>query len=187
MRTELNMFTNNRYQPKRCLRGLLALALLASGCASLPMRKRDVPFHPQTRRNHCGVNCLAMAFDYFSIPYTQDTLAAQAFVPALDGSTPELLADVAEEYGLSATIQELQADVIAQALRSEGLPIVFLPPAGDETVGHFILVTGAAGDPHRIRAHDGMHPHRRQRLAANATYRTILLAPNEKDTDEKND
>lgn len=181
------MLANIRYQPQLSHLVMLTFALLAFGCANQPTRQLDVPFHPQTRRNHCGVNCLAMVFDYFSIPYTQDTLTAQAFVPALDGSTPELLADVAEEYGLSASIQELEADAIARAVRAGVLPIVFLPPADNETVGHFILVTGAAGNPYRIRAHDGIHPHQKKRLADNATYSTILLAPNEKDTDEKND
>jgi ABC-type bacteriocin/lantibiotic exporter with double-glycine peptidase domain len=150
------------------------LTVLLSGCVSLSTPPLDVPFRPQPSPNLCGVNCLAMAFDYFHIPYDFDELKARSFVPALKGSPPELLADVAEAYGLQAEIKSLDTAAIRTAIESGVLPIAFIPPADGETIGHFILVTGTAADPRHIRAHDGRHRNRRLRLSGNA-YVTLLL------------
>jgi len=162
---------------------LPTFAFLMNGCVTLPGPRLEVPFRPQNRPNHCGVNCLAMAFDYFSIPYTLDDLTAQAFVPVLDGSTPELLADVAEANGLQATLRELDAHAIKAAVGAGTIPILFIPPAGGAAIGHFILVTGAAGNPRYIHAHDGRHRHRRRRLD-NPSYLTLLLTTPKGDHDE---
>ncbi len=153
---------------------LPAFALLLNGCMTLPKHTLDVPFRPQPSPNLCGVNCLAMALDYFAIPYEFEDLTAKAFVPALDGSTPELLADVAEAYGLHAEIKGLDEVAIKAAIESGLLPILFIPPADGETIGHFILVTASAENPRRIQAHDGKRRHRRRRLDHD-TYVTLLL------------
>ncbi len=153
---------------------LPVLTVLLNGCMTRPSNLLDVPFRPQPSPNLCGVNCLAMAFDYFRIPYDFEELKAQSFVPALKGSPPELLADVAESYGLRAEIEELNTVAIRTIIESGVLPIVFVPPADGETIGHFILVTAAADDPRHVRAHDGKHRNRRLRLSGN-TYFTLLL------------
>jgi len=155
---------------------LPVLAVLTTGCITLATNPLDVPFHPQSSPNRCGVNCLAMAFDYFRIPYDFAELDAQSFVPALNGSPPELLADVAETYGLRAEIENLDAAGIKSSLESGALPIVFIPPAQGTFIGHFILVTRAGQNPQQIRAHDGKRRNRRLRLRDN-TYVTLLLAP----------
>lgn len=155
--------------------GLPALAMLLNGCMTLPRHTLDVPFRPQQSPNLCGVNCLAMSFDFFGVPYDFEDLTTKAFVPALDGSTPELLADVAESYGLQAVIKGLDKTAVKAAVESGVLPILFIPPAHGETIGHFILVTGSAGNPGYIRAHDGKHRHRRC-LLAHDNYTTLLLA-----------
>lgn len=153
---------------------LPVLAIVLNGCMALHRHTLDVPFHPQPSPNLCGVNCLAMAFDYFEIPYDFEELTAKAFVPALDGSTPELLADVAETYGLHATMRELDRVAIKTVIESGLLPILFIPPAHGETIGHFILVTGISADLRHIRAHDGNRRHRQRRLD-HVTYVTLLL------------
>jgi len=150
------------------------LAILLNGCIPLSDHTLDVPFHPQPSPNLCGVNCLAMAFDYFAVPYAFDDLTSKAFVPALEGSTPELLADVAETYGLHAEIKKLDGVASKAAIESGLLPIVFIPPADGEHIGHFILVTGS-GENHRyIQAHDGKRRHCRRQLEHD-TYVTLLL------------
>lgn len=155
----------------------ILLAVIATGCVTRPRDKTrvSVPFLPQAERYHCGVTCLAMALDYFAVPYDLAILNANAYVPALSGTPPELLADVAESAGLKAGIRLLNVANIQTELQSGRLPILFIPPAEGETIGHFILVTEATGAPRRIRAHDGMFPNRRVHLNRD-TYLTILLS-----------
>ncbi len=156
---------------------LPSFAILLSSCMTLSTSQLDVPFHPQPGPSLCGMNCLAMAFEFFGIPYDIGELESQAFVPALNGSPPELLADVAETYGLQAGIENLPPAAIKTAIESGWLPIVFIPPANGETIGHFILITGAAENPRHIRAHDGQRRHRRLRLSDNPYVSLLLKIP----------
>lgn len=141
----------------------LAVALVATaGCHTVPRHEPriNVPFLPQTQQSHCGVTCLAMAFRHFQIPYDIDMLTTDAWVPALAGSTPDLLADVADAYGLHADLRCLSIMEISETLNGGGLAIAFLPPPPPSGIGHFILITGVSLSSRRIRAHDGKHRHR---------------------------
>ena len=161
-----------------CIAGLIVFASsLAVGCGTLsPYTTRvHVPFIPQAEQNFCGVTCLSMVFRHFHIPIELGKLAEEAFVPALNGSTPELLADVAEKYGLHATIRDVSLIEMERELNNGVLPIAFIPPAKERAIGHFILVTGISRNRGQMRAHDGSH--RDQWMnAAGKTYLSILVS-----------
>jgi hypothetical protein len=116
-----------------------------------------------------------MVLRHFHIPMEMGKLAEEAFVPALNGSTPELLADVAEKYGLHATIRHASLEEMELELKNGVLPIAYIPPAKERSIGHFILVTGISRNRGQMRAHDGSH--RNQWLiATEKTYLSILVS-----------
>lgn len=162
-------------RPKRLTVSAMALILVGmSGCATHYRTRIDVPFQAQSLKNHCGVNVLAMALDYFDIAYDAEVLSNQVFIPILNGTPPALLADVATAYGLHASIEMLTPEAIERAIQADTIPVIFIPPPPDEAIGHFILVTGVTAKPGVITAHDGNHKNRRRHLDQ-TTYLTILL------------
>ncbi len=166
---------------RSCVASLIALALaITSGCRTFPSgtTRIHVPFIPQAEENHCGVTCLSMVFRHFNITLGMSKLGEEAFVPAISGSTPELLADVAEKYGLHATIRHVSLAEMELELNNGVLLIVFIPPAKERSIGHFILVTGISRNRGQMRAHDGNHRDQ-WLLATEKNYLSILLSVDE--------
>jgi ABC-type bacteriocin/lantibiotic exporter with double-glycine peptidase domain len=101
---------------------ITCLVFLVAGCTTVPMTTCDVPFRPQKTANHCGVNCLAMTLDYFDVDYVFHELKRNVFIPALNGTTPELLADAATDYGIDAEIRKMGIPEMLKALKKGKLP-----------------------------------------------------------------
>ncbi len=156
---------------------IILAVLVLGGCLAIrpPATLLEVPFIPQTDPNHCGVTCLAMAFAHFRVPYHMELLKRDAYIPVLSGSTPELLADIAEAHGLRSDIRTLSAAQLRDTLLENRIPIVFFPPAPPENVGHFVLVTAVTHDLRRLRAHDGGK--RNRWLPAPGRALAILISP----------
>jgi hypothetical protein len=153
---------------------VLLITLLTLGCITPPRNAIliDVPFIPQAQTNHCGVVSLAMAFDHFSVPYTLDSLTAKAFIPFLNGSSFQLLADTADQYGLTVTRHDADPSALHAMLSEKDLPIIYLAPTKGEPAGHFALVTGISDNLRRIRIHGTSKPNcwiRLSRLRPHAT------------------
>jgi len=166
---------------RRIARMVLLLGVITvAGCSSTgngATVNLEVPFIPQAATNHCGVTCLAMTLEYFRIAYAYQDLVKEVYIPALSGSTPELIADTAERYGLKADIRQLPVADIASTLASHRIPILFLPPASGERIGHYILVHGTSASPTTFRTHDGIARNRRRKLVLDA-YPAIVLEMN---------
>jgi len=117
-----------------------------------------VPFREQ-RANYCGIDALAMVADYYRASLPAEALA-NAYVPALSGTIPELLAETAARARLSARVQCGTGDDIADWL-SRGIPaIVLLGGAGRGAPGHFAVLTGVSRDGRLVRLHSGNRPNR---------------------------
>jgi ABC-type bacteriocin/lantibiotic exporter with double-glycine peptidase domain len=160
-----------------------ACAVLGLSC-STPSRDATlitVPFVPQAQTNHCGVIALAMAFEHFDVVYDTSALTEVAFIPALDGSTFQLLADAAMAYGLEATLTGSDPQSLRSALAHGCLPIVYIAPVKGDRVGHFVVVTGISNSLRHIRIHDIKQPDRWMRLSrlrsrtTQGKYPTLLL------------
>jgi len=138
-----------------------AILLLFSGACTttLPDRRDvsvDVPFTAQAPEN-CGVTALDMILRYKGISADFNTLKQKVFVPALHGTTPELIAVAAQGFGLRA--EKTRGDLPSlRTLLAEGTaPIIFFGPARSQTNGHFVVVTGIKSDLGRVRIHSGDH------------------------------
>ncbi len=139
----------------------------SSGCAT-PTRNAiliDVPFIPQEQTNQCGVVSLAMALDHYGVPYDLDALATKAFIPFLGGSSLQLLADTAGQYGLSVARQDADAHALKTMLSQNCLPLIYLFPAEEKSAGHFALVTGISTNLRRVRIHGTSQANRWVRLS----------------------
>lgn len=158
--------------------GLCVIAILLSGGCTV-LTRRDVlmrvPFIPQSNPHHCGVACLEMALQYYGINYDPSELERQTYIPALSGSTPEIIADTAEKYGLSAKLSKRSLREIKHDLLSETLVIVFLPPEEGETLGHFVVATGAHIQQEKLVAHDGLNRNQIIPVKPDDAFTTIVL------------
>ena len=141
-------------------------SLLALSCVSRPPPVLlSVPFSPQPP-NHCGPNSLLLVARFHGLSPDPDALAAATFVPALDGTVPELLLDAAPAIGLShATLVPLTPDnpTPVFAAIDSGLPPILLltPPLGsDSTLGHFLVATGYNPATRALRVHTPTRPDR---------------------------
>ncbi|MBT3192687.1 MAG: hypothetical protein HN341_09055 [Verrucomicrobia bacterium] len=131
------------------------MSLLLSGCV-LPPKDAitiDVPFIPQEQRNRCGAIALEMSLLFFGTEYDREHLNEEAFVPALDGAPPELLASVAISYGHPARIRICSIADLRTALARQQVPIVYLRSTDETRVGHFAIVTGVASRGSKLRLH----------------------------------
>jgi len=172
-------------------RTFVSLSLcLALGCFS-PSRNVvlvDVPFIPQTASNHCGVVALAMALDYYSLPYDIHELTNEAFIPFLGGSTMLLLADVAAEHGLSVSRQESNLPALHTTISEKQLPLIYLAPEENSGPGHFALVTGVSDNLRHVRIHGTTKPDRWIRAsrlpscATNTAFPSLVLSQPLRDT-----
>lgn len=135
---------------------LLLMLILSSGCISPPRNATliDVPFIPQEQTNQCGVVSLAMAMDFHQVPYNFDVLTDNAYIPTLGGTPINLLALVAEAYGLHAKSIASDISDLHSAIAAHDVPIIYLPPNDDSQIGHFVVVTGVSLDNKKLRIHD---------------------------------
>lgn len=161
-------------------------AVISSSSCTTPSRNAtvvDVPFIPQESANQCGVVALAMAMDHYGVPYSIDNLVSKAFIPYLDGSSLQLLADTASQYGLTVTHESADIRILRQMLVDKCLPLIYLAPRKGEPTGHFALVTGITNNLRYVRMHGRTRPDcwiRLSRLRRHATedgFPTLCLRP----------
>jgi len=135
---------------------VILVGILFCGCVSKPRHAKviEVPFLPQVQTNHCGVTSLAMALDYYNIAYNLTNLVNEAYIPALNGSSLELLADTASTYGLHASIDSINADSLQQIISQKYIPIIYLTPINNSKIGHFAVITGISSDSKKLRIHE---------------------------------
>lgn len=132
------------------------LTALQLGCLSV-MHKPvlDIPFISQPEKYECGSSCLMMALQYFGKPAEYDPIRQQTHIPAISGTTAEVIAHSAETFGLHATLSQLTPPQIKNTFDSNHLIILLIPPAPDEKIGHFVLLTGTKPDNNIVYAHSG--------------------------------
>jgi ABC-type bacteriocin/lantibiotic exporter with double-glycine peptidase domain len=145
----------------------ISLCGLWMGCATPDKHATviSVPFHAQISSNYCGVTALAMALDYFDIPFNTNSLIQNAFVPLFQGSSLQTLADTASNYGLRVTAHNSSTSDWEKSLEQGAIPLIYLLPSKNETIGHFSVVTGLSADRRFIRIHDITQPNRWIRLS----------------------
>lgn len=134
---------------------LFTISFLSCGCVSTPKNALviDVPFQAQEQTDYCGVVSLAMSLDYYNIPYNFTNLVNETYIPALNGSSLELIASTANKYGLDASIDYLTVGSLQQVLESKAVPIIYLYPLNDSKIGHFAVLTGISLDRKKMRIH----------------------------------
>ena len=135
---------------------LCCVIALFPGCAMPPRNAVtiEVPFISQEQTNHCGVAALAMALEFHRVPYDRAELAAAAYLPALRGSPLQLLAAAATDLGLQTALVNATVADLSHALERDCVPIIYLGPRDDGSVGHFVVVTGVSRDGRTLRIHD---------------------------------
>ncbi len=138
------------------------VVLLSLGCVMPPRNAVtiDVPFAAIDQTNHCGVAALAMALGYHGVPHDMARLSQSAYIPAMDGSTPELLATVAMDHGLNASLAEADPETLRRAIDARLVPIVYLTPTATSNVGHFVVISGVSFDGDKLLIHDAAHKSR---------------------------
>ncbi len=146
----------------------LLMLILSNGCVSPPRNATliNVPFIPQEQTNQCGVVSLAMAMDFHQVPYNFDALTDNAYIPAVGGTPINLLALVAEGYGLQAKSMTSDISELHTAIAAHNVPIIYLAPIDDSKIGHFVVVTGVSLDNKKLRIHD---LHRKDRWVRSST------------------
>jgi len=139
---------------------LVLLTVISYGCISPPRHATviNVPFRPQEQTNHCGVVSLAMALDYYNITYNITNLIEEAFIPALNGSSLELLADTANKYGINTEIHSILANNLQQIIVAKHIPIIYLSPLKNSDIGHFAIITGISSNGRKLRIHETDRP-----------------------------
>lgn len=101
-----------------------------------------VPYHKQINRYFCAPACLQMAFDFFGIQLSQETLAEKLKTKATTGTTCTAVTRVVKKYGFKY-FDKFPSSLsdIKKALASRHIVIVdYIEPS--ENVGHFAVVTG---------------------------------------------
>jgi ABC-type bacteriocin/lantibiotic exporter with double-glycine peptidase domain len=154
---------------------VILVGILSCGCVSKPRHAKviQVPFLPQVQTNHCGVTSLAMALDYYNIAYNLTNLVNEAYIPALNGSSLELLADTANTYGLHASIDSINVDDLQYIISQKYIPIIYLTPINNSTIGHFAVITGISSDSKKLRIHEADRPNHWVR-SSNLNKRTVV-------------
>ncbi len=172
------------------MRTLLACAL-ALPLLSLPACRTpspavtvDVPFLPQPP-NQCGPVALLMVARHYGLDPDPDALRAAAYIPALDGTTPEVLLHAAQSIGFpDARLHPLDPSnpqPLIDAIDSGIPPILFLAPpdgAADPSRGHFLVVVGYQPATGTLLVHSGSRPsHPLSPARYRSRLRTALLLP----------
>lgn len=108
-----------------------------------------------------------MVARHYGLDPDPDALLAAAYIPALGGTTPEVLLHAAPTAGLASrailpATPENPAPIF-DAL-SAGRPVILLlaPASGaaDPTLGHFLVATGFRPGTRALRVHTGNTPNR---------------------------
>ena len=136
--------------------GLLACLGLFLGCTARQYEpiKLAVPFVEQ-HPDDCGAATLSMLFALYGITVPLAEVEQQLFIPALKGTTPELIVDFGLRNGLKLEQGQKDWGFLVENLE-RGLPaiVLFGPSAGGET-GHFVVATGLNRYRNKVRLHDG--------------------------------
>ena len=141
----------------RCARHLVVLMLcMLHGCktTSLPAVLLEVPFYRQ-EEGRCGVAALAMALSYRGRAVSLTEIETAVYIPALDGTIPELLAEEAQRHGFAARISSGSIPGLRRWLAAGTVPIIYLRRVAGDTRGHFAVVTGIGPGDREIRVHSG--------------------------------
>ena len=138
------------------------MTLLTAGCASTPRSSPAViavPFIPQ-HENLCGPAALAMLATFHGHNGSQQEIARDIYLPAIQGALTVELADYARRYGLWTRQYRGSVDDLRQKLAA-GVPLLVLGRFGSSY--HYFIVL-ADGDPlvvhtdrrarHKIRRED---------------------------------
>ena len=108
-----------------------------------------------------------MVAHHYGLDPDPDAVQAAAYIPALHGTTPEVLLHAAPSAGLAAAAtlpatKENPAPLF-DALAA-GRPVILLlapaPSAADPTLGHFLVATGYNPKTRALRVHTGNTPNR---------------------------
>lgn len=140
----------------------LLLALLSSACTAPSPATRtvtlSVPFLPQPP-DQCGPAALAMLETFYGRTPDLPALTDYLLIPALAGTTPDLLAEAARRDGFSVQNAPLTPRQI-HAVLAAGDPLILLlgpnPKTPDDPRGHFLVATGHNPRTHALRAHTGL-------------------------------
>jgi predicted double-glycine peptidase len=135
---------------------VVAVAVIAAGCARLPATALGVPAVRQATGYSCGPAALTAILRYWRRPVAcEQELYAPLHTTPKDGTEPERLAEVARARGLDAvyrtgvTVDELRAALAAgttvildlQAWRDR--PVAWRDDWDD---GHYVVLVAIAGD-----------------------------------------
>jgi len=117
-------------------------ALLLAGCVTASPRARnpalDVPFIAQ-KPNYCGPAALAMLANYYAHPVSQDDIAASIYLPAIQGTLTEDLAEYAGRFNLWVRQYRGSTADLRQKLAG-GVPLIVLGKFG--AAYHYFVVLG---------------------------------------------
>ena len=100
----------------------------------------DVPFRYQTG-NQCGAAALDMVLQYNGVLVQWNRIKSDVYLPALKGTTPGLIADAAQTYGLKASVTHGTIHQLRSWLNADIAPILFYRTKSGIN-GHFVVVTG---------------------------------------------
>ena len=138
----------------RVLAGALA-SILVAGCLSPgPTVLIDVPFQEQLP-DRCGAASVGMVAQYLGVDLDMEVLDREVYIPALAGTVPELMAEGARKQGLWARVEKGSEADLQQWLEEGTPPILLLAPAGDNSKGHLVVVTGVNLQTGALRVHSG--------------------------------
>ncbi len=126
------------HDPRRLPGGLVVFALLLSGCATLDadglaqrapdlpraVEHREIPFHPQ-QAYQCGPAALATALDSTGVTIAPETLSAQVYLPARQGSLQAELLGAARRHGRIPYVLNPRLDDLLRELVA-GRPVIVL-------------------------------------------------------------
>ena len=133
----------------------------------VPSVSLPVPFVPQPP-DHCGPAALLMVARYHGLAPDPDALDDATYLPALEGTTPEVLLHAAQTLlGCpSARLLPLSPDdpqPLFDAVNTGIPPILFLAPPDNttpDTRGHFLVVVGYQPSTRNLLVHTGNTPSR---------------------------
>lgn len=161
--------------------------MLSFGCLSTNRKATtiEVKFIPQEVPNHCGAIAIAMALDYYQLDYDITNITRQVFIPILNGSSFETMAEAVTHYGLTATRAELSPAAMRPLLAQHKLCIIYLAPTSKSPIGHFAMVTGISRNLKKIRIHGTQSANlwlplkRLQPRSDHGRFPTLIIAPSD--------
>lgn len=127
--------------------------VLLVGCAipyggvtvEVPASSRSYP------DGQCGVAAAEAILAFWKLPFTHDRVVRDLYVPAVEGTPPDLLAWFLDRHGLSAPAGRGDIPLLGRSLRDGAPPVCFLGGGAATERGHFLVVTGLTRDQARVR------------------------------------